>query len=147
MAGDWIKMRIDLTTHPKVVRILSAICPQNVREISANGPHNVRERSDRLRVVGGLHAVWGIFDTHSEDGILLGYSLDALDNAIGWAGFSAAMTTVGWLSVRDDGGLEMPEFEAHNGQSGKRRAEDQKRKRVSRSASAKRPQSVRKTSA
>ena len=47
MAGDWIKMRGDLGTHPKVVRIMSAL------------------KADRLRVVGGLHAVWSLFDAHS----------------------------------------------------------------------------------
>jgi hypothetical protein len=37
MAGDWIQMRVALQTHPKVVRIASAL------------------KADRLRVVGGLH--------------------------------------------------------------------------------------------
>lgn len=41
MAIDWIKMRVDLQTHPKVVRILSAT------------------GTDKFRVIGGLHAVWG----------------------------------------------------------------------------------------
>lgn len=110
MAGDWIKMRIDLLSHPKIVRILSAT------------------KSDKFRVVGGLHAVWSIFDTHSEDGVLNGYSSYALDHVIGWDGFSAALLSVGWLE-EFDGALVMPEFDEHNGKSGKRRAEDQKRKR------------------
>lgn len=113
MAGDWIKMRIDLLSHPKIVRILSAT------------------KSDKFRVVGGLHAVWSIFDTHSEDGVLDGYSAYALDHVIGWDGFSAALLSVGWLE-EFDGTLVMPEFDEHNGKSGKRRAEDQKRKRDAR---------------
>ena len=113
MAGDWIKMRIDLLSHPKIVRILSAT------------------KSDKFRVVGGLHAVWSIFDTHSEDGVLDGYSAYALDHVIGWDGFSAALLNVGWLKELD-GALVMPEFDEHNGKSGKRRAEDQKRKRDAR---------------
>lgn len=127
MAGDWIKMRLDLQSHPKVVRILSAT------------------KSDKFRVVGGLHAVWSIFDTHSEDGILSGYTPEAMDQVIGWLGFSDALISVGWLNEIPEG-LVMPEFQEHNGKSGKRRAEDQKRKRVSRK-SATCPQSVRNSSA
>lgn len=45
MAGDWIKMRADLHTHPKVVRMASAL------------------KADRLRIVGGLHSAWCLFDS------------------------------------------------------------------------------------
>lgn len=113
MAGDWIKMRIDLQSHPKIVRILSAT------------------DSDKFRAIGGLHAVWSIFDTHCEDGVLNGYSAKTLDHVIGWEGFSAAMIAVGWM-IETPQGLVMPEFDEHNGKSAKRRAEDQKRKRESR---------------
>lgn len=117
MAGDWIKMRMDLGTSPKVVRIASAL------------------RADRLRVVGGLHAVWCLFDVHSEDGRLEGYTLDALDDLIGFEGFAAAMVSVGWL---EDGGdyLCTPRFDEHNGQSAKRRAMETERKREARKVSA-----------
>lgn len=113
MAGDWIKMRIDLASHPKLVRILSAT------------------QSDKFRVIGGLHAVWSVFDTHSENGELNGYSLEMMDHIIGWEGFSAAMAAVGWLEETAES-LVMPDFIEHNGRSAKRRAEDQKRKRESR---------------
>ena len=125
MAGDWIKMRIDLQSHPKVVRILSAT------------------KSDKFRVIGGLHAVWSVFDTHCEDGALFGYTPETLDHIIGWTGFSSALIGVGWLVDNDGVSLEIPEFSEHNGQSGKRRAEDQKRKRDSRKS----PDSVRNSSA
>lgn len=121
MAGDWIKMRLDLQTHPKVVRILSAT------------------KSDKFRVIGGLHAVWSVFDTHSSDGRLDGYTAETLDHIIGWEGFSGAMIAVGWLIVDGQETLVLPEFDEHNGKSGKRRAEDQKRKRNDRKC----PQSVR----
>lgn len=114
MAGDWIKMRLSLQTHPKVVRILSAT------------------KTDKFRVIGGLHAVWAVFDTHSVDGKLDGYTPEALDHIIGWPGFSDALVAVGWLLVEGADALLLPEFDEHNGTSGKRRAEDQKRKRDSR---------------
>ncbi|EMD6793535.1 Pyocin large subunit [Enterobacter hormaechei] len=117
MAGDWIKMRADLHTHPKVVRMASAL------------------RADRLRIVGGLHSAWCLFDVHSVDGFLDGYSADTLDDLIGFPGFSRAMMAVGWLEENGES-LVMPRFEAHNGQSAKRRAQDADRKRNVRKASA-----------
>jgi hypothetical protein len=117
MAGDWIKMRMDLATSPKVVRMSSAL------------------RTDRLHIIGGLHAVWCLFDVHSADGHLDGYTLQALDDLIGFPGFGAAMVAVGWLS--DDGdSLCTPRFDEHNGQSAKRRATETERKRESRKVSA-----------
>ncbi|CAE6713286.1 hypothetical protein R75461_01161 [Paraburkholderia nemoris] len=113
---SWIKMRDELQTHPKVVRILSAT------------------KSDKFRVVGGLHAVWCIFDQHSIDGVLVGYTPETLDHIIGWKGFADAMISVGWLTHDGSETLVLPEFEEHNGQSGKRRAEDQKRKKGERKA-------------
>lgn len=117
MAGDWIKMRADLHTHPKVVRMASAL------------------KADRLRIVGGLHSAWCLFDVHSVDGLLDGYSADTLDDLIGFPGFSRAMMAVGWLEENGES-LVMPRFEAHNGQSAKRRAQDADRKRNARKASA-----------
>ena len=123
MAIDWIKMRVDLQSHPKVVRILSAI-----------RPHDVLNKTDKFRVIGGLHAVWSVFDAHCEDGVLNGYTPETLDHVIGWDGFSSALIGVGWLIENTGFSLAMPEFLEHNGQSAKRRAEDQKRKRDSRNS-------------
>lgn len=117
MAGDWIKMRSDLFTHPKVVRISSAL------------------KADTLRTVGGLMSAWCLFDAHSVDGKLDGYTSETLDDHLRWPGFAAAMISVGWLE--DDGeSLVLPEFDTHNGQSAKRRAQDADRKKVVRKTSA-----------
>jgi len=132
MAGDWIKMRSELQSHPKVVRILSAM-----------RPHDVQNATDKFRVIGGLHAAWSVFDTHSTDGVLFGYTPDLLNHVIGWPGFAEAMIAVDWLSFDGRETLTLPEFDEHNGQSAKRRAEDQKRKRDGRKC----PQSVRNLSA
>lgn len=117
MAGDWIKMRADLHTHPKVVRISSAL------------------DADRLRVVGALHATWCLFDAHSIDGELEGYSSKTLNNMIGFEGFAQALIAVGWLEETSVS-LCMPRFAEHNGQSAKRRAQEADRKRNVRKASA-----------
>jgi hypothetical protein len=104
-------MRSELQTHPKIVRILSAT------------------QSDRFRVIGGLHAVWAVFDTHSVDGELFGYTPDQMDQIIGWQGFTAALVAVGWMQFDGVQTLVLPEFDEHNSKNAKRRAEDQKRKR------------------
>jgi hypothetical protein len=123
MAGDWIKMRVDLLTHPKVVRMAAM------------------RRVDRLRMVGSLFAVWCLFDVHSEDGTLPGYTEDILDEMVGLKGCSAAMAAVDWLIVNEEG-LTMPEFEEHNSKSAKIRAEDSKRKRKERTNVRKVPDPV-----
>lgn len=117
MAADWIKMRVDLPTHPKVVRMASAC------------------KADRLRVVGGLLSAWSLFDVHSVNGQLEGYSPEVLDETIGFPGFAHAMIAVGWLEF-DGSSLWMPRFEEHNGQSAKKRAQDADRKRNDRNSSA-----------
>jgi hypothetical protein len=114
MAGDWIKMRMDLQTHPKVVRMMSAL------------------KADKFRVIGGLHAVWSVFDAHSEDGRLSGYTPDAMDAVVGWPGLTHAMVAVGWATVEGDDTLCAPRFDEHNGKSAKRRAQETVRKRESR---------------
>lgn len=117
MAEPWIKMRTNLSTSPKVVRISSAL------------------KADRLRVVGGLHSAWSLFDQHSEDGTLVGYSPETLDELIGWPGFTAAMIAVEW-AIYDGESLSLPRYEDHNGQSAKRRAMDADRKKEVRKVSA-----------
>jgi hypothetical protein len=117
VAGDWIKMRTVLQTSPKVVRIASAL------------------KADRLKTVGGLYAVWCLFDAHSEDGRLSGYTPEVLDEMIGWNGFSRSLEAVSWLTICDEY-LELPDFDVHNGQSAKRRAQEADRKREARKTSA-----------
>ena len=114
MAGDWIKMRIELQTHPKVFRMVSAL------------------KADRLRIIGGLHIAWSIFDVHCDDGVLVGYTADAMDAVVGWPGFTQAMIDVEWAALDESGSLVMPRFDEHNGKSAKRRANDNERKRNSR---------------
>lgn len=116
-------MRTDLRDHPKVVRMSSAL------------------NADRLRIIGGLWSVWSTFDTHSVDGTLEGYTLAAIDEDLRWPGFAQAMESVQWL-VQVVDGLEVPEFDVHNGASAKRRAQDTRDKKNKRE-SAKCPQSVR----
>jgi hypothetical protein len=116
MSVGWIKMRVDLATCPQVIRMTSAL------------------RTDRLRVVGALHAVWCIFDAHSVAGVLDAYTAETLDQSIGFEGFAEAMKAAGWLDVTETG-LAAPRYEEHNGSTAKRRGMEALRKRVERAAS------------
>lgn len=110
MAGDWIKMRKELLTSPKVVRIMSAC------------------NADRLRTIGGLFAVWSLFDEQTTDGKLDAYTPKILDEFIGFPGLADGMLAVGWLEVDEKGCLIAANFEEHNGKTAKRRALENVRK-------------------
>lgn len=105
---SWIKMTTGLATHPKVVRISSDL------------------KADRLKIVGGLHAVWSTFDQHSSNGLLENYTPKLLDSIIGWKGFAGALISVGWL-IEVDNSLMIKDFEDHNGKSAKERSQNSKR--------------------
>jgi hypothetical protein len=112
MAGDWIKMRVDLASDPAVFRMADTL--------------NVSE----YEVVGMLHAFWSWADKHSKDGNLYGVTIVSLDRCIGVTGFAQALIDgdghTPWL-IEKDGGLYIPGFEKHNGKSAKTRSVTKKR--------------------
>ena len=62
MASGWLKMRMDLQSHPK----LSAF----VR----NASERRRNANRQVPRYWWTACVWSVFDTHSEDGRLYGYT-------------------------------------------------------------------------
>lgn len=106
MAGDWIKMRVDLWTDPRVKLL------QRLLKCCA------------ASATGALYRLWSLADMHSEDGTLVGYDAEALDAEVGIQGFAEALADprIGWLSVHEDT-IQVVDFKRHNGQSGKRRAQ------------------------
>jgi hypothetical protein len=103
MAGDWIKMRVDLFADPAVVRIRRAT------------------GLDADSVVGKLHRLWSWADVHTSDGTAHGLDAQWVDELVGCVGFAAAMASTGWLSLEGDG-VQFVNFERHNGQPAKVRA-------------------------
>lgn len=122
MSADWISMEKSLWSHPKVVRIMSAC------------------KADKCPVIGALYRLWSIADTHTDDGLLNGYSPEAIDKEVEIPGFAQAAAAVGWLIISESG-LQIPDFEEHMSKSAKRRLLDAKRKKSVRKKSAKSPQS------
>ncbi|MDA1053796.1 MAG: hypothetical protein O3C40_25385 [Planctomycetota bacterium] len=116
MAGDWIKMRVDLWHDPRVVRIASAL------------------KADKATVCGALFRTWALADQYTEDGRLAGYTSEALDAEVGVKGWSHVLNEAEWLELEADAVI-VPRFDEHNGQSAKRRVMERERKRRGRDGS------------
>lgn len=117
MSDDWLKMRVCLRNHPKVVRMASAL------------------DADKNQILGALFSVWCVFDAHSVDGTLDGYTPKSMDAEVSFPGFTEAMILVSWM-VYEDGILAMVRATEHNGQGAKRRAMEAVRKKAERKAAA-----------
>ncbi|MFM0100304.1 conserved phage C-terminal domain-containing protein [Paraburkholderia nemoris] len=76
---------------------------------------------DADTVFGKVFRVWRWFDQHTEDGNATGVTFLLVDRVAGITGFAAAMEKVGWLGKTDQG-LSLPNFNRHNGQTAKNRA-------------------------
>lgn len=123
MAGDWIKMRVNLHDDTDVVSIAQAVRARSLRADCSMCAH-------KCAVVGALHLVWSLFDTHSKDGVLRAYTLEMIDEKVGLPGFAEGMQSVGWLAVADNS-LSMPDFDEWLGKSAKRRLDARKRAKAS----------------
>lgn len=113
MAGDWIKMRVDLSDDPAVIAISAKI--------------GVDEDS----VVGKLHRLWSWADRHTINGSTDGIRSVWIDRYVSCKGFAEALIDAGWLTETESG-IAFPGFEKHNGESAKKRADAQARQRLSR---------------
>jgi hypothetical protein len=104
MAGDWIKMRSNLDTDPRIIAMASAL--------------NIPE----LHIVGCCWKIWAWADSHTPDGNLQRVTDVTLDRFTGVTGFATALRAVGWLAGNDQA-LSLPKFTEHNGHTAKKRAE------------------------
>jgi hypothetical protein len=114
MAGDWIKMRNDLSEDPAVIGIAALT------------------GTDEFSVIGRLQAIWSWADRQSRDGHAAYVTSAWLNRKVQCDGFAEAMVKVGWLVV-DETGITFPKFGNHNGDSAKTRALGTNRKQKQRS--------------
>lgn len=117
MAGEWIKMRTNLWDDPRVSRLCDLV-----------------EQPEAM-VVGALYWLWSMADEHSEDGLLPGLTLRAIDRKTGVLGIGQSLVQIGWL-LESEAGIEVVKFDEHNGVSAKRRCMEAQRKAKSRNVSA-----------
>jgi len=108
MAGDWIKMGVNLDTDPAVLEIAAQL---NMEECV---------------VVGRLWKLWSWADQHVTDNYRIAVTRAGIDRVVGVAGFADAMAKTTWLSG-EDGALSMPNLERHQGNNAKKRASDRER--------------------
>jgi hypothetical protein len=104
MAGDWMKIELELPDKPEVHAIAGIL------------------NLDPDSVVGKLIRVWQWFDKHTVDGNVKNVTCALLDRIANITGFADAMKKAGWLIVSDDQ-ITIPNFEKHNGKTAKDRAE------------------------
>jgi hypothetical protein len=109
MAGDWIKVRIDLVDDPAVIAIAA------------------RTGLDEDAVVGKLCRLWSWANRNTTDGYVGGIKAAWIDRYLNTPGFAEAMVEAGWLEATEDGpttedSITFPKFKRHNGDSAKSRA-------------------------
>jgi hypothetical protein len=124
MAGDWIKVGVDLHEQPEVIGIAR------------------RLGLDIDTVVGKLIRVWRWADRVTSDGRILSADCPFIDDLVRCLDFAMAMKEAGWLTI-EGGAVSIPNFERHNGKCAKRRALESERKKHIRKTSAIRPETVR----
>src|ERR1700690_2176558 len=103
MAGDWMKIELDLPAKPEVHYLANTL------------------NLSRPTVVGHLISIWGWFDRHTENGHAYGATFSLIDELTSVTGFGEAMNFIGWLEQRDKT-LIMPKFDRHTSESAKKRA-------------------------
>jgi hypothetical protein len=104
----WLKIEHETPEKPEVIAIASML------NLSPD------------ETFGVIFRMWRWFDTHTRDGNARSVTSALLDKLLGVTGFAEAVISVGWLLVTDNG-LQLPNFERHNGQTSKERALTAKR--------------------
>lgn len=103
MAGDWIKIRIDLHTDPSVIAMSEAL------GLSPDA------------VVGALVRFWSWVSWQLRDCRVQNVTVSWLNRYIGIENFGQMLEKVGWLVIEKDG-LKIPHFDRHLSKGAKQRA-------------------------
>ena len=82
-------------------------------------------------IFGKVMRFWIWADQNTDNGHISVTTLSQVDRVTFCPGFGAAMVKVGWLTV-EDGELVIPNFDRHNSETAKKRANNLHRKRMSR---------------
>jgi hypothetical protein len=111
---DWIKMRTDLYTDPKVIMIADGLLDPGV----GSGDVTVAPRERHLSVtrnatVGALVSIWGTARKRGtrvgSDLVIPKMTLRLVDDIVGMPGFGRLLEDVGWVKQTEDG-VVFPEF-------------------------------------
>jgi len=131
MAGDWIKMRVNLVAHPKVLRMAEMLLadPRFVQwsalsfcldgyppatEAQKRAERHAALRITRYVCVTSLLRFWGYANEHAKGEFIESVGVEAVDEVAGVPGFGDAIAGVGWVEFDEDGGMHLPGFAEHN---------------------------------
>lgn len=109
MAGEWLKMEACTPEKAEVLAITARM-----------------GWDDADLTVGKLFRLWRWFDQQTTNGNARGVTSALLDRVVSVSGFCEAMQSVGWLDI-EEGGVSLPNFDRHNGNTAKNRALTAKR--------------------
>ncbi len=108
MAGDWIKVSVDVRRKPEVKAM--------ARDLGIEPD----------LVVGKLVRLWSWADGVTENGRIPHCTASDVDEELMCAGMANSLIKIGWLRESENS-ITLPNFERHNGKSAKRRALDARR--------------------
>lgn len=148
MAWDWIKMRVSLHTHPKVLALADCLCndpdyrkwaclsafissfPPDDEE-TVNEEYYAALRVTRYVTVCALLRFWGYANEHSREEFISNLRVADIDEVSGVPGFGQSMLSVGWVAEdKNRCGVLLPNFGEFNQCASERgAAERQKRYR------------------
>ena len=131
MAGDWIKMRVGIVQHPRVIALSEALSYDGDYQ-DWSGLHGFvpsvggtkQEFDDcvtqALRVtryvsVTALLRFWGYANEHSKDEFIPALRIQDIDEIVQVPGFGLALQSVGWVIYNEERkGVFLPNFSEHN---------------------------------
>ena len=110
MSDDWIKVRTVLPTDGRL-KIVSRTC-----------------HASTVTAFGALVTLWCLADSHAApNGELVGYTKEDIDALVCLPGFCDALPA-DWIDITGEF-VKLPDYQEHNGTSGKTRAQAAKRQR------------------
>jgi hypothetical protein len=146
MAGDWIKMRVGLTTNPKVMRLAECLLENGtylewsalsygmggyppMSDAEARAERHAALRVTRYVTVTALLRFWGYANEHIKGEFVAGIFPADVDEIVGVPGFADAIEAAGWAEFEPDGGMTLPNFSEHNTSAGERSSGAERQKR------------------
>lgn len=164
MAGDWIKMRVNLVAHPKVLKTAEALLADpRYLEWSAlsyalpgfpvptpeqdDADRHAALRVTRYVVVASLLRFWGYANEHAKGEFIECVTRQDVDDIAGVPGFADALGAVRWATFdAKKGGVKLPDFNDHNTSVDERKSAGAERQKRYRDRLKQRPSSGDKTS-
>lgn len=118
MAGEWIKMRPELWTHPRFLSLCANLASkgdiQGCVTLVTNRNETVTERALRDVTMCALLNIWGAVNAHckvvGKDAVCEPMTLSDLDRIAACPGYGESLFAVGWVVADGRNVLRFPNF-------------------------------------